>query len=243
MDIFNSASRRKRSHGHRHYTSSIFHDVSLNDLLSLMQKPLGMHYIRSKLFSLPLSKLHALYNSCLVHHVTKPNSNEYKLTAIVLDIAGHRLFKPVGIFLKLSFANKGLYGINLGNILHHKSVKYKIPPYFKDQSGPIISYAYTIPIVSKNLITNTCFMIPILTISNLSLMIAPVQVPHSYIIRLATLSLVTLKLSTTPLYEMCSPKGLTIVSLNPQTGNITLKYLWILSRIMPDNEQNVKRRT
>jgi hypothetical protein len=43
-------------------------------------------------------------------------SHEYKLTAIVLDIAGHRLFKPVGIkkdeidkrsFLKLSFANKG----------------------------------------------------------------------------------------------------------------------------------------
>jgi hypothetical protein len=46
-----------------------------------------------------------------------------------LDIAGHRLLKPVGIkkdeidkrsFLKLSFANKGLDGINLGNILHHK---------------------------------------------------------------------------------------------------------------------------
>jgi hypothetical protein len=43
-------------------------------------------------------------------------SNEYKLTAIVLDIAGHRLFEPVGIkkdendkrsFLQLSFANKG----------------------------------------------------------------------------------------------------------------------------------------
>jgi hypothetical protein len=43
-----------------------------------------------------------------------------------LDIAGHRLFTPVGIkkdeidkrsFLKLSFANKGLDGINLGNIL------------------------------------------------------------------------------------------------------------------------------
>jgi hypothetical protein len=50
---------------------------------------------------------------------------------MVLDIAGHRLFKPVGIkkdeinkrsFLKLSLANKGLDGINLGNILHHKSV-------------------------------------------------------------------------------------------------------------------------
>jgi len=97
MDIFNSTPRRKQSHGHRHYTSLIFHDVSLNDLLPFMQKPLGMHLVRSKLFSLPLSKLHALYNSCLVNNVTNPNSNEYKLTAIVLDIAGHRLFKPVGI--------------------------------------------------------------------------------------------------------------------------------------------------
>jgi len=35
------------------------------------------------------------------------------------------------------------------NILHHKSVKSKIPPYFKDQFVPIISYAYTIPIATK----------------------------------------------------------------------------------------------
>ena len=98
-------------------------------------KPLGMLHIRSKVISLPLLKLHALYNLCLVNHVSNPNSNEYKFTAIVLDIAGHRPFKPVGIkkdeidkrsFLKLSFANKGLDGINLGNILHHKSVKSKI---------------------------------------------------------------------------------------------------------------------
>ena len=91
----------------------------------------------------------------MVNNVTNPNSNEYKLTAIVLDIAGHRLFKPVGIkkdeidkhsFLKLSFANKDLDGINLGNTLHHKSVKSKIPPYFKDQYVPIISYVYTRPI-------------------------------------------------------------------------------------------------
>jgi hypothetical protein len=109
-----------------------------------------MHHICSKLFSLPISKLHALYNSCLENHVTIPNSNEYNLTSIVLDIAGHILFNPVGIakdeihkhfVLKLSCANKGLDGINLGNILHHKSVKSKIPSYFKDQSVPIISYA------------------------------------------------------------------------------------------------------
>ena len=35
MDIFNSAPRRKRSHGHRHYTCPMFHDVSLNELLPL----------------------------------------------------------------------------------------------------------------------------------------------------------------------------------------------------------------
>jgi hypothetical protein len=123
-----------------------------------MQKPLGMHHISSKLFSLSLSKLHALYKSCLVNHDINPNSNEYELTAIVLDIAGHRLFTPVGIkkdeidkrsFLKLSHANKGLDGINLGKILHHKSVKSKIPPYVKDQSVPIISYTYAIPIPSN----------------------------------------------------------------------------------------------
>jgi hypothetical protein len=170
MDIFNSAPRRKRGHGHRHYTSPIFYNVSLNDLLPYVQKPLGIHHIRSKLFSLPLSKLHALYNSCLVNNVTNPNSNEYKLTAIVLDIAGHRPFKPAGIkkdeidkrsFLKLSIANKGLDGINLGNILHHKSVKSKIPPYFKDQSVPIISYVYTRTIAS-NIFNYSC-VISILT--------------------------------------------------------------------------------
>ena len=40
-----------------------------------MQKPVGMHYICSKLFSLPLSKIHSLYNSCLKNHVTNPYSN------------------------------------------------------------------------------------------------------------------------------------------------------------------------
>ena len=52
-------------------------------------------------------------------------------------------------FLNLSFANKGLDGVNLGNILHHKLVQSKIPSYFKDQSVPIISYTYTKPIATK----------------------------------------------------------------------------------------------
>jgi hypothetical protein len=134
MNIFNSIPRRKQNQDHRHYTSPILHYVSLIGMLPLMQKPLGMHHIRSKLFSLHLSKLHALNNSCLVNHVTNPNSNEYKLTTIVFDIAGYKLFKPVSIkkdeidkrsFLKLPFANKGVDGITLGNLPHHKSSNLK----------------------------------------------------------------------------------------------------------------------
>ena len=118
MDIFNSDIRRKRSHGHRHYTFPLFHDVSLNDLLPFMQKPVGIRHIRSKLFSLPISKLHALYNTCLENNVTHPNSNEYKLTTTVLDIVGHILFKADGTknddidkhyFLKLSFITNKSY--------------------------------------------------------------------------------------------------------------------------------------
>jgi hypothetical protein len=75
-----------------------------------------------------------------------------------LDIGQHRLFKQVTMrgnehenrnFLPLFFANKGLDAINLGNILHHKSVKAMVPPYFKDHSVPIISYSYTSPIASN----------------------------------------------------------------------------------------------
>ena len=97
MNIFNSTPRRRRSHGHRHYTSTSLHDVSINDLLPCIQKPLGIHHIRTKLYSLPLSKLHSLFNLCLESTVTNPHSNQYKLQAIISDIASHRLFKPVCI--------------------------------------------------------------------------------------------------------------------------------------------------
>ena len=130
------------------------------------------------------------------NNVTNPNSNEYKLTAIVLDIAGHRLFIPVGIkkdeidkrsFLKLLFANKGLDGINLGNILHQKSVISKISPYFKDQSLPIISYVY-----SRSIASNKCNCKHVLHDLNIADFKSKppdciCAVPRSHIIRLPTL--------------------------------------------------------
>ena len=53
MNIFISTPRRRRSHGHRHYTSPTSHDVSFNDLLPFIQKPLGIHHIRKKFIPYP----------------------------------------------------------------------------------------------------------------------------------------------------------------------------------------------
>ena len=72
MNIFHSTPRRRRSHGHRHCTSPTLHDVSINDLLPFIQKPLGIHHIRTKLYSLPLSKLHSV-QFMFGNHCYKPS--------------------------------------------------------------------------------------------------------------------------------------------------------------------------
>ena len=145
-------SRRKRSQCHHQYTSPELHDASKNDMISFVQKPLEMHHIRTKQYSLPLSKLNSIYITCIKSSTTDSYSTLYKLTAFILDISQCSVFKPVTIrenekenqpLIPLFFANKGLEAIYLGNILHHKSVRAMSPPYFKDQSRPIFSHIYT----------------------------------------------------------------------------------------------------
>jgi glutaredoxin-related protein len=67
-------------------------------------------------------------------------------------VVSFRLFKPVRSeplhdnsrkFLHISFVNKGINDINISNILNRKEVVKEIPPYFKYQSVPIVSYIYT----------------------------------------------------------------------------------------------------
>jgi hypothetical protein len=41
------------------------------------------------------------------------------------------------------FFNKGIDDISISNILNRKEVVKEIPPYFKNQSVPIVSYSYT----------------------------------------------------------------------------------------------------
>ena len=81
-----------------------------------------------------------------------PFSPKYRLSSIIYDVASFRLFKPVRSeplhdinrkFLHIPFANKGIDAINISNILNRKEVVKEIPPYFKNQSVPIVSYSYT----------------------------------------------------------------------------------------------------
>ena len=76
----------------------------------------------------------------------------FKLELSLGDVASFRLFKPVRSepfhdnnrkFLHIPFANKGIDAINISNILNRKEVVKEIPPYFKNQSVPIVSYCYT----------------------------------------------------------------------------------------------------
>ena len=63
INLFPSHSRRIRSHGHIHYTPAWHNDISFDDLLPFINKRLGIHHIRKKLFSVPLASLERLYNS------------------------------------------------------------------------------------------------------------------------------------------------------------------------------------
>ena len=119
MSLFNTIPRTKRSHGHKRIQYPNFKKSSkprtlqdtFNDLLSNIQKPLGIHYIRAILFSLPVNYLKDLRDFGL----------EYRLSSIICDVASFRLFKPVRSeplhdnnrkFLHIPFANKGIDAIN-----------------------------------------------------------------------------------------------------------------------------------
>ena len=60
----------------------------------------------------------------------------YRLVSIICDGALFRHFKPERAetlhdenrkFLQVQFSNKGIDAINIGNVLHHREVIYKIP--------------------------------------------------------------------------------------------------------------------
>ena len=68
---------------------------TLNDLLSNIQKRLGIHHIRAILFSLSAYYLKDLMDVGLDKGGVDPFSPKYRLSSIICDVASFRLFKPV----------------------------------------------------------------------------------------------------------------------------------------------------
>jgi hypothetical protein len=93
---------------------------TFNDLLFNIQKPLGIHHIRTILFSLPVNYLKDIRDFGLDKGGVDPFSLKYRLSSITCDVAFFRLFKPVRSeplhdnnrkFLHIQFANKGIDAI------------------------------------------------------------------------------------------------------------------------------------
>ena len=150
--LFNQHKRKKRSHGHRKKRKNkqhTLHRKSLSEIDELVvDSQINLHQLKCALYALPLASLRALDEDALQKHMCNEVSNTTYL--IISEIAYLRLHKavekdipPVRYFMKLNFDNKGLDAINIGNILHNKSVRKHIPPYFENTEVPIISYKYT----------------------------------------------------------------------------------------------------
>ena len=160
--LFNKQLRRKRSHGKRRYNKRAPQpDVTMStlvDLVDMIEKPEGVHKINTKLFSISFPQLRCLQELALESTNFDYSSAEYRVIAIILDIANFRLFRPVRSdvpvenpkhFMKIKFLNKAVDAINLPALLRSTSVTNKIPVYFRDKEPSIVSYEYTSTVASK----------------------------------------------------------------------------------------------
>ena len=64
---------------------------TLVDLVDMIEKPEGVHKINTKLFSISFPQLHHLQELALESTNFDYSSAEYRLTAIILDVADDRL--------------------------------------------------------------------------------------------------------------------------------------------------------
>ena len=140
------------------YVENVYLTSTLVDLVDMIEKPEGVHNINTKLFSISFPQLRSLQKLALESTNFDYSSAEYRVIAIILDIANYRLFRPVRSdvpaekpkhFMKIKFLNKAVDAINLPALLRSTSVTDKIPVYFRDKEPPIVSYEYTSTVASK----------------------------------------------------------------------------------------------
>ena len=89
--LFNKQPRRKRSHGKRRYNKRAPQpDITMStlvDLVDMIEKPEGVHKINTKLFSISFPQLRCLQELALESTNFDYSSAEYRVIAIILDIA------------------------------------------------------------------------------------------------------------------------------------------------------------
>ena len=131
---------------------------TLVDLVDVIEKPEGVPNINSRLFSMSFPQLRSLQELSLESTNFDYSSAEYRVNAIILDIANYRLFRPVRSdvpaekpkqLMKIKFFNKAVDHINLPALLRSATVIDRIPVYFRDKESPIVSYEYTSTVASK----------------------------------------------------------------------------------------------
>ena len=97
--LFNKQPRRKRSHGKKHYNKRAPQpDVAMStlvDLVDMTEKPEGVHKINTNLFFISFPQIRASQELALESTNFHYFSGEYRVTAIILDIANYMLFRPV----------------------------------------------------------------------------------------------------------------------------------------------------
>ena len=96
------------------------------NLIDLIDQPQGVHKIKTALFSISLPKLRELQSLALESTNYEYESAEYRVTAIILDIAQYGLFRLVCSdllstdakihFIKLDFINKGIDAVNFRSV-------------------------------------------------------------------------------------------------------------------------------
>jgi hypothetical protein len=69
-------------------------------------------------------------------------TSDYMFRWVVLKrrVTSQRVLK---VLFYVNIFNKGIDAIDISNILNRKEVVKEISPYFKNQSGSIVSYSYT----------------------------------------------------------------------------------------------------
>ena len=74
-----------------------------------LYQPEGVHKIKTTLFSISLPKLRGLQSLAQESTNYDYESAEYRVTAIILDTAKYRLFRPVRSDLLITDANETFY--------------------------------------------------------------------------------------------------------------------------------------